>query len=94
MSAVLGKLMEHVRLVSRMAQVTDTDLVGAYAAGDLSQDEWAEMVQTCRSCDWAGRCGDWMDEHDQVSCAPSTCLNRQRFEALQAKARDRVSEEI
>lgn len=90
MTAVLGNLREHLRLVTRMARATETDLVGAYEAGELSQEEWAEMVQTCRSCDWAGRCGDWLDDHDHVACAPATCLNRDRFEALQARAAARL----
>lgn len=86
---VLGKLMEHVRLVGRMAKATDTDLVGAYAAGELSQAEWAEMVQTCRSCAWAGHCGEWLDSNEAVACAPNTCLNRDRFKDLHARAADR-----
>lgn len=83
---VLGKLMEHVRLVGRMARATGTDVVGAYEAGDLTQAEWAEMVQTCRSCTWAEHCGAWLDDNEAVACAPGTCLNRDRFEELRARA--------
>lgn len=86
MSVVLGSIMEHVRLVARMAKATGTDLVGAYEAGELSQEEWAGMVQTCRSCTWAGRCGEWLDGHEIVECAPETCLNRNKFKSLQACA--------
>ncbi|MDK3017504.1 DUF6455 family protein [Pseudodonghicola flavimaris] len=92
MSAVLGKMMEHVRLVSRMAQVTDTDLVAAYDAGMLSQEDWAGMVQTCRSCTWAGRCEGWLDSHDSVDQAPVPCLNRDRFAALRDDAGCRLTE--
>ena len=86
MTVVLGEIMQHVRLVERMAKATGTDLVGAYEAGELSQEDWAEMVQTCRSCDWAERCGDWLDGHETAPCAPQTCLNRQKFKELQARA--------
>ena len=82
MTAVLGRIMKHVRLISRMAKVTETDLVGAHEAGVLSQEEWAEMVQTCRRCDWAGECEAWLEGHDTMSGAPETCLNRARFAAL------------
>lgn len=90
MTVVLGNIMEHVRLVGRMAKATETDLVGAYEAGELSQEDWAGMVQTCRGCSWAGRCGDWLDCHETVGCAPKTCLNRQKFKDLQARAEMRV----
>ena len=85
MSAVLGQVMKHVRLISRMARATETDLVAAHEAGVLSQDEWAEMVQTCRRCDWAAECEGWLDAHDTASCAPETCLNRARFAALRQR---------
>lgn len=91
MTAVLGDIMEHVRLVERMAKATDTDLVGAFEAGDLSQEEWAEMVQTCRTCDWAGRCEEWLDRHDTARDAPETCLNHLKFRDLQARAASRVA---
>ena len=91
---VLGKLMEHVRLVARMAKATDTDLVGASRSGDLSQEEWADIVQTCRRCKWAGDCGEWLDQNQQIACAPETCLNRDRFAALKAQAAARESEVV
>ena len=82
MTAVLGRIMTHVRLISRMARATKTDLVGAHEAGVLSQEDWADMVQTCRGCDWAGECEAWLDAHETLSCAPETCPNRARFAAL------------
>jgi hypothetical protein len=90
---VLGEVREHVRLVSRMAQATGTDLVGAYEAGDLTQEAWAEMVQACRGCGWAGDCGTWLDAHDQVDHAPKDCPNQARFLDLQALAALRMPEE-
>ncbi len=85
--------MDHYRLVSRMAQVTGTDVVAAAEAGDLSQKRWAGIVQTCRRCQWSGRCQEWLDGHDNVEKAPSTCLNRHQFEVLKEKARVRATEE-
>lgn len=85
MTAVLGRVMKHVRLISRMARATETDLVGAHEAGDLSQEEWADMVQTCRTCGWAGECEAWLEAHETVACAPDTCLNRARFAALRQR---------
>ena len=85
---VLGKLTQHVRLVTRMAQAARIDLVAAVKAGTLDQDGWADMVQTCRRCGWAGQCRGWLDTHHQIVHAPRTCLNRARFEALRIAARE------
>lgn len=93
MTVVLGKLRDHLRLVTRMARAADIDLPAAYSAGDLTQQEWAGMVQTCRSCEWSRRCQEWLDEHDCIACAPETCLNRDRFATLRARADARVREE-
>jgi hypothetical protein len=91
---VLGKLMHHVRLVMRMARATRTDLVDAHDRGELSQARWAGMVQTCRSCAWSDRCGDWLDRNGTVAMAPKTCLNRHQFAALRAPAQHRNRETV
>ncbi len=89
---ILGKLMKHVRLIGRMADATQTDLVQAAEQGDLSQEDWADMVQTCRTCGWAGSCRDWLETHDKVDCAPDPCLNRARFAELKTLAESRGKE--
>ncbi|GHH01639.1 DUF6455 family protein [Pseudodonghicola xiamenensis] len=93
MTSVLGNVMTHVRLVSRMARATGTDLVGAYRAGDLTQEAWVDMVQACRGCSWAGACGDWLEAHEYADRAPTECPNRGRFLDLQALAALRMPEE-
>lgn len=90
---VMGKLMDHVRLVSRMAKATRTDLVKARNVGDLSQAEWAAMVQTCRKCDWSAQCPDWLDRHEAAGDAPKQCPNRAKFNSLKTAARRWQTEE-
>jgi len=85
---ILGQLMRHVRLVAGMAKSTEIDLVGAVNAGDLTQKDWADMVQTCRKCSWAGDCPEWLAAHQNEDCAPDTCLNQARFGALKSAARN------
>lgn len=89
---ILGRMMQHVRLVSRMARVTGTDLVGAVERGDMDHEDWAGMVDTCRRCDWAADCPDWLNRHDRAECAPGTCPNKARFEALKKAASGRSKE--
>jgi hypothetical protein len=74
--------MRHLRLVSRMARSTRTDLVAALNTGEMTQPEWADMVQTCRRCIRADRCPDWLDENPVAEAAPVFCLNRGQFESL------------
>jgi len=90
----LGKLMHHLQLVSRMAKATQTDLVDAVSAGDINQNDWAEMVQTCRRCEWAGQCQSWLDHNAGSAEPPQSCLNRDQFRSLKAKARRRNSERV
>ena len=81
----LGRLMTHVRLVQGMAQATQIDLVAAVEDGSLELTDWAEMVQTCRSCDGAEDCPGWLDDHVHADVeAPDTCLNKARFDRLRA----------
>lgn len=89
---ILGQLMRHVRLVAAMAKSTRTDLVGAVQVGDLTQKDWADMVQTCRKCSWVGDCPDWLATHQKAKGAPATCLNRTRFAALKTKASHRTKQ--
>lgn len=81
----LGQVMTHLRLVLRMARTTGTDVVAAHRDGVLSQQDWAEMVQLCRGCEWARDCGDWMRENESTERAPCTCPNRDRFAALKSR---------
>ncbi|MDK3072313.1 DUF6455 family protein [Sedimentitalea sp. JM2-8] len=87
----LGRMMRHVRLVSRMAKATQTDLVEASEAGTLTQPDWADMVQTCRCCTGADRCPEWLDDHPCADGAPAYCLNRGRFKRLRAQSEEQAA---
>lgn len=91
---VLGRMMKHVGLVSRMARATETDLVGAVERGTLDHETWADMVDSCRRCGWAAECPAWLDRNDRVECAPETCPNRDRFESLKKAAADHDRETV
>ncbi len=83
----LGQIMTHVRLILRMGQATGTDLVAAHKVGRLSQEGWAEMIQSCRGCEWACACPEWLDQNENAPHAPENCPNRKRFAALKANQR-------
>ena len=85
----LGDETEHYWLAQRMARATGTDLVGAMAENDLTQEDWAAMVQACRGCQWTCGCKDWLDSPSAPAArpVPVTCVNHKRFEALHANHR-------
>ena len=82
----LGSLADHVQLVRRMGKATRADLAAAAETGDLSPPDWAEMVQTCRRCGWAGGCAEWLAAHPDAASAPEPCLNRARLAVLSVTA--------
>ena len=82
----LGDTNSHFWLVQRMAQATQTDLVAAMERAELSNTDWAEMVQSCRGCDWTKGCQRWLAQQGEQAeeAAPEPCRNRARFLRLQA----------
>lgn len=81
----LGSEVDHYWLVQRMAKTADVDLSAAYAAGELTQEDWSAMVTRCRGCAWTEGCKDWLDIPGQAAeTPPEGCLNRARMAALKA----------
>lgn len=83
----LGEAARHFWLAQRMAKTTNTDLVAAMAAGDLSQERWAQMVKDCRACTWSEGCVRWLDRQAgaPVLTAPEGCVNHSIFLKLKGK---------
>jgi len=83
----LGDMVKHVWLAQSMAQAAGVDLAARSADGDLTQGDWAGMVQRCRGCDWerAGGCHDWLRRQDPgAAVVPQACANVQMFDFLGA----------
>ncbi|WP_101067776.1 DUF6455 family protein [Roseovarius salinarum] len=78
----LGPPRRHYWLLKRMARATGTDLVRARHAGSLDGPDWAEMVQRCRGCGWAGGCARWLRAEPHREVPPHGCANRARLARL------------
>lgn len=78
----LGDAREHYWLALGMAQTVGLDLHAEIQAGRFSLAAWADTVQCCRGCDWAGECPSWMAENGDAERAPASCVNSERFNAL------------
>ncbi|MDF1802979.1 DUF6455 family protein [Thalassovita sp.] len=86
----LGDRKRHYWLAKRMAKATGADIVGAHELGELRQEEWAEMIRNCRSCDWAEGCARWLQRNAAAETVPSECANCSRLAELQPMLSERV----
>lgn len=81
----LGDAMEHLQLMARMGKHLGTDLVEAFEAGKISQEDWAEMITSCRGCDGPEGCRTWLDAQERAaegqaeSQPPAHCRNAARL---------------
>ncbi|WP_397542884.1 DUF6455 family protein [Roseovarius salis] len=78
----LGDPRRHYWLLQDMARATGVDLVRAFEEGRLGQNEWAETVERCRACGWAGGCRAWLASGVVDAAPPRPCRNRARFAIL------------
>lgn len=81
----LGSRISHYWKLQNMMRVTGADAAAAFAAGDLSPETWADMVDTCRGCAWTGGCARYLARmrlNGERRDAPVGCLNRGSLSAL------------
>lgn len=84
----LGDAMYHLQLLARMGQALEVDLIQAFEAGDLSAEDWAAMVQSCRGCTMPEDCQHWLEVRERQAdgrkdALPSVgCCNAAQLLAL------------
>ena len=81
----LGDAMQHLQLLARMGKHLGADLVEAFEAGKITQEDWAEMITSCRGCDAPEGCRSWLENQDHTEVAakaarpPAYCCNAARL---------------
>ena len=84
----LGDRVKHYWLAQRMAKRTGVDLNAAATSGDLSQDDWSNVVTRCQGCAWTEGCQKFLGQTDAVlQPIPATCENSQTLKHLKFKQR-------
>ncbi|AHD08727.1 DUF6455 family protein [Phaeobacter gallaeciensis] len=63
----LGHPLHHLRLIKRMGQACGVDLPASFAAGQITQTDWADMVTRCRGCREVARCEAFLDQIDRAA---------------------------
>ncbi|OSQ44946.1 DUF6455 family protein [Marivita geojedonensis] len=86
----LGDTGVHFWLVQRMAKTCGVNTAQAAREGDIVEQEWVDMVQRCRSCQWVNGCERWLDRTDIDSSAtpPADCLNADLLHLLSKRQND------
>lgn len=74
----LGSRRAHFWLLQGMLRRTGADAQSAMDRGDLSSEEWASLVETCRGCDAPCACRRFLDDPAAARTAPPAyCRNAQ-----------------
>ncbi|WGW05118.1 DUF6455 family protein [Tropicibacter oceani] len=89
----LGPERRHYWLAKRMAKATGVDLESAMDQGELTQQDWASMVTTCRGCAWTQGCRHWLNQphslgNDAPRSLPEGCANRAPLANLRNAAQE------
>lgn len=85
----LGDTGVHYWRVQRMAKTCGVDTALAARDGLLEQEDWVDVVQKCRSCQWSNECQRWLRRHERDATArpPSDCVNAEIFKMLSERQR-------
>ncbi|WP_417700843.1 DUF6455 family protein [Pseudophaeobacter sp.] len=70
----LGEPMQHLHLLTRMGKALGVDLTEAFHRGEISAEDWAGMITSCRGCDAPEGCRRWLDAQERARGAPSAVL--------------------
>lgn len=83
----LGETGVHFWRVQRMAKACGVNPAQAADQGDLPQEDWADLVHRCRSCQWAEGCDRWLCNHagSTGEQPPAQCVNADIFKSLAEK---------
>ncbi|WP_439124841.1 DUF6455 family protein [Marivita sp.] len=73
----LGDTGVHFWLLQRMAKTCGVNTAEAANRGDLDSEAWVDLVQRCRTCQWADGCKRWLETHrsDLEAKPPTDCVN-------------------
>lgn len=80
----LQKVEENFWLTRSVARTVGLHLGDAMAAGQLTPQDYTEMVARCHSAGCSGRCAEWLgQQRDRCADAPPPfCVHADQFRAL------------
>lgn len=71
----LGDPLYHLRLMARMGETVGADLTGAFAAGEISHEDWAAMITRCRGCEAPDQCEAFLAAQERADAPMPGCRN-------------------
>ncbi len=73
----------HYWLLQGMLRKSGADAVTAFDQGDMSSDDWAQLIESCRSCSAPCACRAFLDDPNATRAAPPEyCKNAEALEKL------------
>lgn len=78
----MGEIRTHFWLTLGMAKHCHADLGRALAEGEITQEDYANLVTACRGCDAPEACSEWLKVADEGATPPAYCVNQRRLIAL------------
>lgn len=74
----------HARLVSKMADKTEVDLVEEMQRGKLDAEDLRMMVHRCEGCTDTEACIQMLEHGEPGDFPPVFCRNRETFAAMKS----------
>jgi|AACY02.2.fsa_nt_gi hypothetical protein len=85
----LGARKRHFWLLQGMLRRSGADAVSAFAEGDLTPEDWAALVESCRACSAPCACRAFLDDPTaRRENPPPYCRNAQRLAELPRRAEE------
>lgn len=72
----LGDRNAHYWKVIGMAKACEAEPQAAFASGDLSSRDWAELIENCRGCPRPAACDRLLAAFPTLQSPPDYCVNR------------------
>ena len=81
----LGNVRDHFWRVIKMAKANRVNLSDALDEGQITVDEYADMINGCRGCSEVGKCDRLLAAQPALAEAPEYCVNRNTFAQLKLR---------
>lgn len=83
----MGDIHAHYWLTLGMARAVGVNLTKALQEGQITRDQYADIVTRCRSCQWCEGCTNWLAQQTDIAeTVPKTCANYETFKVLKTGA--------
>ena len=77
-----SKLDKHASLFQGMSQRLGVDFADRIGQAPQTSGDYRLAILSCTSCQCAGACATWRNQHDNADAAPGFCRNKRMLNSL------------